>query len=446
MKKKQRGDSLKGVPASMSRRRVLVGGASMIAGTALGLRSPRIFAAAEDEEIRVGWITALSGKLAGLTKQDPYIMQLAEKAVASGISVGGKKYRIRFLQEDSQSSPSRASQLASDLITKEHVHLILVQPTPDVVNPVSDACEAASVPSLGTSDPLESFFFGRGGKIGQPGPFKWTFDFFPDAKLWVNSYLSTWSKLQTNKKVGVLYPNDADGMAFRHAFPPIMEKHGYKVIDPGPYQDGTTDYTTQIALFNKENCQIFNTVGIPDDVNTFWRQAAQLHYAQKVLIAQFAKAGQVPSQVTVLGPLGFGLTTAIFWTPVFPYKSPLTGMTSRQLADDYENRFHELWNGQVGPSMALAELGVAALKAAKDPTSHGAIRDAIANLDLVTTVGRVDFRNGPYPGTATSPIIGVQWVKPKAGSKFPLDCVTIEHANDTAVPIQRKLVAYNQGL
>lgn len=433
--------NVKDAPESMSRRQVLIGGA--VAGAALMLGSPSILAAGASEEIRVGWISPQSGGLALLANQDPYILQLARDALAKGITVHGKRYRVTILERDSQSSPARASQLAQELISQQHVQLILAQPTPETVNPVSDACEAAGVPSIATACPLESFFFGRGGKIGAPPPFKWGFDFFPDAQLWVRSYLSTWDKLKTNRKVGVLYPNDADGSAFRHTFPPIFKKHGYTVVDPGPYQDGTTDYSTQIALFNREDCQIFNTVGLPNDVNTFWRQAAQQHYTKKVVVAQFAKAGQAPAQVTPLGPLGFNLVSAIFWTPVFPYRSPLTGMTSQQLAVGYEKAANELWGGQVGPSMALAEVGVAALKNAADPTDRSAIRDAISKLDMVTTMGRVNFKTGPYPNTATSPIIGVQYVKPAPGSKFPLDCVTVEHVNDTAVPIQRKLVAYN---
>ncbi len=263
----QRGSEGRDAPDSMARRKMLIGGA--IAGAALALGCPGAFAASADEEIRIGWISPQSGKLALLANQDPYILQLARKAVAKGITVRDKRYRVTFLERDSQSSPSRASQLATELITQHRIHLMLVQPTPETVNPVSDACQAAGVPSVATATPLESFFFGRGGKLGEPSPFKWSFDFFSDAKLWVNSYLSTWGELETNRKVGVLYPNDADGTAFRHGFPPILEKHGYKVVDPGPYLDGTTDYSSQIELFKREDCQIFNTVGIPNDVNTF---------------------------------------------------------------------------------------------------------------------------------------------------------------------------------
>ncbi len=425
----------------LTRRQVLVGGAmgalSVLVGgrNALGATSP-------SEEIRVGFISPRSGSLGLFGEGDPYILQLARKALARGISVGGKTYRVRIIDRDTQSSPARASQLAHELNNQEHVHLMLATSTPEVTNPVADACEADGVPNLATVVPWQSFYFARGAKPGQPSPFKWTYCFSFGAESFAKAYPSMWSQLKTNRKVGVLYPNDADGMAVRDHLAPVLEKEGYKVIDPGPYQDGTTDYSAQIATFNRENCQIFNTFPIPPDFDAFWRQAAQLHYTDKVIIAQIAKTGLFPSQVTPLGQLGYNLATCVYWTPVFPYKSPATNVTGRQLADGYEKAMGKQWSQQLGASMSLIDAGIAALKAAVDPTSRASIRDAIATLNTTTMVGNVNFKTGPNPNVSVTPQIGAQWVKARVGSKYPLDLVTVEHVNDPQVPIQQRLVPY----
>ena len=68
-----------------------------------------------------------------------------------------------------------------------------------------------------------------------------------------------------------MWPNDADGNAIRANLGPLLAKGGYKILDPGAYQDGTTDYSSQIAFFKKNKCQIFNTFPIPPDFTTFWR-------------------------------------------------------------------------------------------------------------------------------------------------------------------------------
>ena len=77
-----------------------------------------------------------------------------------------------------------------------------------------------------------------------------------------------------------MYPNDDDGNAIRAALEPVLKGAGYTIVDPGPYQDGTNDYTSQITMFKQENCQIFNTFPIPPDFTTFWRQAAQQGYTK----------------------------------------------------------------------------------------------------------------------------------------------------------------------
>ncbi len=425
----------------ISRRKVLVGAAA--GGAALALGSLPVFAAGSENVIRVGFMSPRSGKLGIFGQVDPYVLKLGRKSLGKGITTGGKTYQVKIIDRDTQSSPSRASKLAKDLISNEHIDLMLSTSTPETVNPVSDACEAAGVPSLGTQCPLESFYFGRGGKKGESSPFKWTFDFSFGTEQFIKAYLSMWDKLDTNKRVGVLYPNDADGSSFRNHLAPVVEKRGYKIVDPGPYEDGTTDYSSQIALFNRENCEIFNTIPIPSDFNRFWRQAAQHHYTNKVKIAQIAKTGLFPSQVTPLGPLAYNLATAAFWSPVFPYKSPLAGISSKKLAEDYEGATGKQWTQQLGASMSLLDAGVAVLKACGDPNDKDAVRKAIESLDTMTTVGKVDFTDGPYPNTATTPEIGAQWVKAPSGSQFKLDLVTVGHANDTNVPIQQKLKPFN---
>ncbi|MGH8112530.1 MAG: ABC transporter substrate-binding protein [Rhodanobacteraceae bacterium] len=439
---KREATSADDVPASPSRRKVLIGGA-VAAGAALMLGSgSRVFAAPE-KEIRVGFISPRSGDLGAFDVSDSYMLPLIRKALAKGLRIGGEAYRVTILDRDDQSNPSRASQLANELMTRDRIHLMLTTSTPETVNPVSDACEAAGVPTIGTDCPLESFFFGRGGKMGAPSPFKWSYAFSFGIAQFVDAFLAQWPLLKTNKKVAVMYPNDADGSAFRAHLAPILTKHGYTVVDPGPYQDGTTDFSSQISLFNRENCQIFNEVGLPPDIQAFWRQAAQLHFLDKLVIAQFTKSGIFPSEIEALGPLGFNVSSTMYWGPVYPYKSPLTGGTSKELADGYEKATGRMWAQQQGATLALFEVGIAALKGAKDPTSHAAIRDVIPTIDMITTLGRVNFKKGPYPNTAATPLIGAQWVKTRPGSKFPLDWVTVDNAEDRNVPVQRKPVPYH---
>ena len=431
------------MPLTFSRRRFMQTAAGTAGSFALAGSTAPFRAANAEEVLKVGFISPRTGPLGGFGECDPYVLELVRKAVGRGLVAGGKTYGIEVLDRDSQSDPARASQLAKELIERSGIDMMLVTSTPEVVNPVSDACEAAGVPCLSTVMPWEAWYFGRGAKPGAPSPYKWTYHFSFGVNNFLDSYLSNWKTLPTNKKVGVLYPNDADGNAIRAHLIPDLQKAGYTIVDPGGYEDGTTDYSAQIAKFKAENCEIFNTFPIPPDFATFWRQAAQQGYTKMVKIAAIAKTGLFPSSVEALGSLGDKLSGATYWHPTFPYKSSATGLSSRALADGYEKTTGRQWNQQVGASMSLFDAGFAALKSSGNPKNKGAVARALAHLRTTTIVGVVDFTKGPVPNVATTSEIGNQWLKTKSGSKYPFEMVITENANDRNVPVAAKLLPYN---
>ena len=332
--------------APISRRGLIVSAGA--AGLVAAARPYGAFAAGPEATLKVGFISPRTGALGGFGETDGYVLELARKALASGLKLGGKAYAVDILDRDTQSDPSRAGQLAKTLINSDKIDMMLVISTPETINPVADACEAAGVPCMSTVMPWEAWYFGRGAKPGQPSPFKWTYHFGFGGGEFFKTYVSQWNLLETNKKVGVLYPNDADGNAIRANLAPALAKAGFTIVDPGPYEDGTTDYSAQIAKFKAEKCEIFNTFPIPPDFAAFWRQAAQQGYTKMVKIAQIAKTGLFPSQVEALGNLGFNLASAAYWHKAFPYKSSLTGVSSEELADGYEKASGKQWTQQLG--------------------------------------------------------------------------------------------------
>ena len=389
--------------------------------------------------LKIGYVSPITGADAGFGEPDGYVLGLARKAFANGIVVDGKKWDVEIINKDGQSNPQRASQVAQDLINSSKVDLMLVTSTPEQVNPVSDACEAAGVPCISTVVPWEAWYYGRGAKPGNNDAYKWTYHFCFGVQQFDNAYTTMWPQVPTNKKVGVMWPNDSDGNAIRAALGPLLTKAGYTIVDPGAYTDGTNDYSAQIAKFKSEDCQIFNTFPIPPDFATFWQQAAQQGYKPK--IAQVAKTGLFPSQVEALGSIGVGLAGGAYWAPTFPYTSSLTGISSTDLATGYETSSGKQWNQQLGPSLALFDVAAAAFKASTNPQDKAAVSKAIAALSVETPVGQLVWGKGPNANTVVTPIIGGQWVKATSG-KYKLAFVLCENSSDPKVPIAGKLQPY----
>ena len=395
--------------------------------------------AAEGIPFKIGFVSPQTGAAAGFGEPDPYVIGLVQEKLSQGFQAAGKNYAITIVQKDGQSDPAKAAQVANDLITTDKVDLILATSTPENNNPVADAAEAAGVPCITAVEPWEAFFFPRQKDPSKPVPFKFTYCFCFGTEEFAKTYVSMWNDIPTNKKVGVMWPNDADGNAIRSALGPELEKAGYTIVDPGAYEDGTNDYSAQIAKFKQENCEIFNTFPIPPDFATFWKQAAQQGYVPK--IAQIAKTGLFPSQIEALGDLGPGLASAAYWTPTFPYSSTFLGTSSADLASGYTAQTGRQWNQCIGTTTALFDAATSAIATATDPKDKVALAGAIGKLNITSTIGKIDFTSGPFPNVSPSPIIGGQWVADPSG-KFKVDFVLVEHATDPNVPIAAKLTQY----
>jgi branched-chain amino acid transport system substrate-binding protein len=387
--------------------------------------------------LKIGFVSPRTGPAAAFGESDAYVLELARTALGSGLTVGGNTYQVEILDRDGQSDPQHSAQVANDLINSDQVDLMLATSTAETVNPVSDACEAAGVPCISTVVPWESWYFGRGGKPEQKKAFTYTYHFCFGVAEFHNAYTHLWPQVSTNRRVGVLWPNDSTGNAIRQTLGPLLTKSGYTVIDPGAYTDGTNDYSSQIARFKAARCDIFSTFPIPSDFATFWRQAIQQGYHPK--IAQTAKTGVFPSQVESLGAIGVGLAGAAYWTPAFPYTSSLTKVSSKRLGDGYQEATGKQWNQQLGPSLALFDAAAAALTAVSDPQDRQAVAQAISRLDVETPVGRLRWGNGPNANVVATPILGGQWRASAAGSKFPLDFVLCENSSDPMVPVATRL-------
>jgi branched-chain amino acid transport system substrate-binding protein len=422
----------------LNRRDLLLAGAGAAALPLSGTFSPA-FAA---DKLTIGFISPITGPLGGFGQTDGYVLSVVRKALEKGLTIGGKTYEVEILDRDTQSDPSRAGQLAKDLITNSGIDLMLAVSTPETINPVADACEAAGVPCLSTVMPWEAWYFGRGAKPGEPSPFKWTYHFGFGVEEFYKAYIKQWSLIETNKKVGVMYPNDADGNAIRAVLAPKLAAAGYTIVDPGAYENGTADFSSQIALFKSEGVEIFNGFPIPPDFVAFWRQAAQQGLTKQIKIAQPAKFGIFPSNMEALGSLATNMSTAAYWHKAFPYKSSLAGISATELADGYEAESGKQWTVQLGASLAVFDAATEALKASTDPKNKAEVAKSISTLKTSTIAGAVDFTSGPVPNVASGPIVGMQWVK-SADGKHAYDLVVTENSTDARVPVTATLLPYN---
>ena len=312
--------------SAVNRRGVVAGGLGAIMAPAVLRIIP---ANAQSKGVKIGLVSPHTGPLAGFGEADGFILDQVKGILAKGLPIGGKTYPVEIVTKDSQSSGTRASEVASELILHDKVDLLLAQGTPDTTNPVADQAEVNEVPCVTTNCPWQPYFFGRNGDPKKG--FTWTYHFFWGLEDVIAAFLALWDGAPVNKVVGGLFPNDADGNAWgdpKLGLPPALAQAGYKLIDPGRYQVMNNDFTSQISQFKAAGAEIVTGNMIPPDFATFWSQAAQQGFHPKIVT--IGKALLFPSVVNSLGPRGNGLTSEIWWTPNHPFKSGLTGESARR--------------------------------------------------------------------------------------------------------------------
>ena len=243
-----------------------------LAGTfaAAGLAPSWTQARAASSVVKIGYVTPTTGPLAPLGEADEFVLKQVREALKDGIANPGGKVAVEIIVKDSQSSPNRAAEVAGELILSNNIDLMVVGATPDNTNPVSDQCELNGVPCISSTTPWQPWFFGRGGDPAKG--FDWTYHYFWGLEDMVEVFTSIWSQIQTNKVVGLFLANDADGNAWgdpKLGVPPILQKMGYQIVDPGRFQPFQTDYTAQIAAYKKANVEIVAGVPTPPDFKTF---------------------------------------------------------------------------------------------------------------------------------------------------------------------------------
>jgi branched-chain amino acid transport system substrate-binding protein len=388
----------------INRRTLIKSGAAAIAAPAL-LNADS--ASAQAKVIKIGHVSPKTGPLAGFGEADEFILRQVREVLGKGLQSGGRTYQVQIVSKDSQSSGSRAAEVASELILSDKIDLMVTSGTPDTTNPVSDQAEVNEVPCVATNCPWQPYFFGRKGDPAKG--FNWTYLFFWGLEDVIAAFTALWDGTPSNKVVGGLFPNDADGNAWgdkERGLPPALAAAGYKLIDPGRYQQMNNDFSSQIAAFKAAGAEIVTGVMIPPDFATFWSQAAQQGFKPKVVT--IGKALLFPSAVAALGPRGNNLTTEIWWSPNHPFKSGLTGQSCQQLADAYVAATRRPWSQPIGFQHAMFEVAIDVLKRAK-AIEPKAILDAIVATNYQSIVGPVQWTGKPVKNVTKTPLVAGQW-------------------------------------
>jgi branched-chain amino acid transport system substrate-binding protein len=393
-------------------------------------------------DIVLGLVSPKTGPLANFAKADDWWVEFGLAALPDGIIGGdGKKHKIVIKRADSQSDSNRAAQVAGDLINNEKLDLMMASGTPDTANPVADQCESFGMPSIANFVPWQPFYFGRGATPDKP--FKWTYAHALGLEQIVANFIAMWDQVATNKKVGFLFANDADGAAWTDmttGLPPAVKAAGYEYFLTDLYPVPSEDFTKYISDFKKNGCEICCGTIITPDFTNFWKQSVQQGFNPKVLT--IGKALLFPQTLEAIGPIAYNSTVEGVWNPSWAFKDSITGKTSQDLANDYMTKTGEQWTAAIA-QYAKFEWAVDVFKRVTNLDDKEDIIGKVKTTKLATCLGPIDFTapvsmgtRHPVENICEPPIGGAQWVK---GTKFAFEPVMVSNALSPELQVTAKV-------
>jgi branched-chain amino acid transport system substrate-binding protein len=414
----------------VSRRTLLQGVAAVGLGSAIA--RPAI---AIPKTLKIGVVAPRTGPLAFFSENLDFVIGQIQRQFGGQLDVNGMRHPLEIIVKDSQSNPNRASEVAAELILQGRVNVMTSFGTPETTNPVSDQCDLNGVPSVSTNTPLESWFFGRNGNPKEG--FEWSYNFFFDVPNLIGTYLGIWDRVPGNKKsIGLLLANDSDGNAFASLMPGMLKKAGYKVIDPGRFDLPASNYNAQISAFKSAGVDgVFMSLPSPEFA-AFWNESAQ--QGLRPLFVTPGKGGELPPAVIPFGRRAENLSIEVWWDQTYPFNSSITKQSSSEYAAEYEAKSQRQASMALGHTHALFEIAIGTLKNTRTLDKPASVRVALRDTKHSTIVGDVDFKSGPLPNSANTPLVGGQW---RRGKKWPLEVAIVDNSMSPQVPVNGEVKA-----
>lgn len=408
-----------------------------LAATAAGVFAPSLLRA-QPRGVKIGYVGSLSGIRGIFGETEAWTIAQIQARLADGLQTAdGSRIPVELVIRDNQSDPNRSASIAQELVLRERCNLVLAQDG-DGAAAIGELADTRGVPVISSMVPWQAWMFPRGGNPAQGFPY--TFHFFGGADSALLNFVQMMDMVQTNRTVGTLFLDNPAGQGLMHpefGLPAFLQQGGYTELPAGPFQIQTNDFSSFVSRFASERPDILSGFMYPDHFIPFWNQLRQAGVSPKAVI--IAAAFLFPGGVAALGDSADGVATEVWWSPVFPYASSLTGQSAAELAAQWEAETNAQWTQPLGFGHALWEVGLAAVANAADPTSNESIRDAIAGMDMQTVVGRVNWATSPVRSVAIMPMVGGQWRR--MGGRFPYELKVVNTASAPEIPVEAEMIA-----
>jgi len=333
-------------------------------------------------------VTSLSGELAfgGTVTKRGYDMWEDAVNAAGGIDIAGKKYKVKLVYADDQSTPATAAVAGERLITQEKVDVILGPYASGTTLALAPICEKYKVPHITGSAESPLVWLKK---------FKYTFGTIPPVNSNARSAIRTLAEEGKPKPqtIAVLGIDDAFSKFAAEAQKLEAEKHGIKVVKYEIVPEGS-DYTPSISAIKALKPDIFAMGNHEKAAIEMIKIAKELKFNPKAYTQHYGMS--TPDFRKGLGKdIEYVFGNSV-WTETMKLQGTILFKTPKEFGDAIRKKFNVdpdyTEAGCTAAGIAFQE-ALRAIKAAPPLTEaqKDALIGALEKLNLTTFYGQVKF-------------------------------------------------------
>ena len=359
---------------------------------------------AQDTPIRIGYAIARTGPWsagAQVTQEPNYIMWADQVNAAGGLNVKGKKRKIELVGSDDRSDAETVVRSYEKLMGSDKVDLILPPWGTGANFAVMPAIQKYGYPMIAPT--------ATGRKLlGMKNPYFFAILQQPD--LMMNA-LAEFLKARNTRTAALIHVDELFGLEQAGALEAAFKEKGIQIIEKKSYPLGVKDLKPVLNEIKAKNPDAFVALSYPPDTFLITAQAREIAFNPKAFYAAVGTAFPVYRDKfgpTVEGVMGLGT-----W-------NPKTSAAAKTYFDAHVAK-HKKEPDRWASAHAWAALQVMQQAVAKAGLDRKALRDAIANGEFDTVIGKIRFKNGENIST---PGVVSQWQSGEFEVVWPPDRAT----------------------
>lgn len=363
------------------------------------------FALAQDAPVRIGYAIARTGPggfAAQVTQEPNYIMWADQVNAAGGLNVKGKKRKVQLVGFDDRTDAETTVRTYEKLMASDKVDLILPPWGTGLNFAVMPLIQKYGYPMIAPTATGRKL-------VDMKNPYFFPILQQPDRMM---DALAEFLKARNTRTVAVIHVDELFGLEQMGALEKSFKEKGIQVVEKKSYPMGVKDLKPVLNDIKAKNPDVFVALSYPPDTFLVTAQSREIGFNPKGFYASVGTAFPVFrdkfSAGTIEGVMGLGT-----WNP---RSSP----AAKAYYDAHVAKFNkqpDRW----ASAHAWAALQVMEQAVAKAGLDRKALRDAIANGEFDTVIGKVRFRNGENVAT---PGVVSQWQAGEFEVVWPPDRAT----------------------